>query len=64
MNEAASPGLTSIRHPIAEMAKATIRHLSPVEDDPADHVLLPSLVAGQTTRAPASDPASDGVQSR
>ncbi len=64
MNEAASPGLTSIRHPIAEMAKATIRHLSPSADDPADYVLLPSLVTRQTTRAPASDPATDGVQNR
>lgn len=53
MNEAASPGLTSIRHPIAEMAKATIRHLSPAASDPDDYVLLPSLVVRQTTRPPS-----------
>ncbi len=54
MNEAASPGLTSIRHPVAEMAKATIGHLSPSADDPADTVLLPSLVIRQTTKQPPS----------
>lgn len=62
MNEAASPGLTSIRHPIAEMARATIRHLSPPADDgAADKVLQPSLVVRQTTRQPAShSPGRDG----
>lgn len=54
MNEAASPGLTSIRHPVAEMAKATIGHLSPSKDDPPDKVLLPSLVVRQTTRETGS----------
>jgi len=54
MNGAISPGLTSIRHPIAEMAKATIGHLSPSGGGAIDQVLLPSLVVRQTTMQPPS----------
>lgn len=64
MNEAASPGLTSIRHPVAEMAKATIGHLSPSMDDPADKVLLPSLVVRQTTKQPTSSSTSRDAQGK
>ncbi len=64
MNEAASPGLTSIRHPIAEMARATIGHLSPSANDPTDTVLLPSLVVRQTTSQPASPSPSRNRQGK
>jgi len=54
MNEAASPGRTSIRRRVAGMAWPSFRPLFPSGHDPADTFLLPTMVIRQTTKQPPS----------